>query len=199
MTGIGLYGIYTINGNKSIKNNQHTEVHQGSKMIIKGFSEIRQIQNGVELHCGCIIDFIVKEGGTTTIDKIDTYTSLYKLGPMTAEYYVNLLSKFCLPININGRVVEADVAKLTEILEQQKTELPFKHGKPWTDEDTIHMCELSNQGFSITQIAMKLHRTDTAIIQRMNNLRIGEKCMHLIEKSEAVRIFLKKRVSPNPK
>lgn len=146
----------------------------------------------------CIIDFIVQENGETTLKRIGDYTGIKKIcTELTVCLLKQLQSASILILRPDGTVL-GSIAKLTRIIEQEKTTLPNNHGKPWSENDIVLLAELSEEGRIIPHIAKKLHRTESSVTMTTSTLRKAYRLIPIIEKYKVVRDFASKQVSPNP-
>jgi len=164
-------------------------------MIPEGLNP--KVERGYRLINCCIIDFIVKEKGSTTFSKIEFHTGLKQNQLRWAvDILVNLRNAGI--VNIKGENVTASVTKLTQIMEQEKTQLPNNYGKPWSENDAIILCELANDGVKPAIIAQKLERTEGSISMELTFWRKTGRAIPWIERNKSIRDFVNKHTSPNP-
>jgi hypothetical protein len=156
-----------------------------------------QVERAVKIILFCIVDYVVKEEGSTTLGSISGYTGLNKVGPeWTADALKILVNNNIL--TMNGNIVSGDVALLTKILEQEKTRLPINHGKPWSEHDYAILAEMGIQEARPTFIAQKMSRTESSVHMATSRIRFAYRAMPWIMENSALRKYASMQNSPNP-
>ncbi len=158
----------------------------------------KKVQRALKLILFCVVDFVVAEQGFTTLKRIEHHTGLKKIGNSWTADCLRILSQNKL-IRIAGDTITGDVAALTKIKEQEKTKLPKNYGKPWTEEETVVLCELNVAGHDDVYVARKLERTENSVTQRLTQGRLAYKMIPWIKRHSVVEECFGKFVSPNAK
>ena len=156
-----------------------------------------QVGRGYKLISFSIISFIIKERGKTTLGSIELHTGLGKAELSWAVDILLFLQKQGI-VAIKGNRVTASVAKLAQLKEQEKINLPDNFGKPWSEDDTNILCEMSLDKKHPHKIAIKLKRTENSILMQQTFLRKTGRVMPWITRNPAIKVVVEKFVSPNP-
>jgi len=147
----------------------------------------------------CIIDFLIKEGGSVSFSKIEKHTGLREVGiHITAEILSYMALQKILVLDLKSYTVYGNVEKLSQIKKGREIPLPPNHNKLWSDQDIVIMCEMHQKGYAIPQIAKKLGRSENAIKEMMNRLRLAYRLIPIIKQYSVVRDFCEKTTPPKP-
>ncbi|RLI66814.1 MAG: hypothetical protein DRO67_00125 [Candidatus Asgardarchaeum californiense] len=164
-------------------------------MIPSGLN--KQVGRGYKIISSNIISILVKERGTATLDFIEKETGLKAESlKWAADILLFLQSKKILTIKEN--IVAADLAKIQAIREQEKTLLPDNYGKPWSENDTAILCEMSLADKHPHEIALKLKRTEKAVLMRQTFLRNVGRTIPWVDRNPIIKEFVEVFKSPNP-
>ena len=162
---------------------------------IKGTHE--KVERGIKLILYCIIDYVVKCDGETTLGSIAGYTGLNNVGAeWTADALKLLINGDVL--TMKGTNVYGDTATLTKILEQEKTPLPEKHGKQWSEHEYNILAELGLNGEKAIIIAKKMGRTEGSVQMAISKVRNSYNMIPMFERSANLREYGSMQNSPNP-
>lgn len=157
-----------------------------------------KVQRAVDNICHCIIDLVVRHRGDVSMKKVEEATGMKNISVNFAADIIKYMAKEGIVEIRSGRIV-GNVAKLTMILEHEKTFLPAKHGKPWSEDEYVQLAELHKYGLSKTEIAKKMGRTVSSIDMQASLIRKAYRLIPIIEKHSIVRLFASVQKSPNPK
>lgn len=173
-----------------------------------GNAELRLIDSNKDLHpkvqramdniMHCIIDMVVRYRGQISVSQIEKLTGLKSIGVYITADILKYMAKQGL-IEIRGGYIWGSVAKLTEIKEQAKTNLPLKHNKLWEEDDYVVLCEKMIAKENVDEIAKSMNRTTKSVRKQATALRKAYKLIPIIERHSVVRSFASKQKSPNPK
>ncbi len=157
-----------------------------------------QIEDGFKKVTHCIIDFMIKADGKSDLKTIEVYTGMHSISVgITADILHWMMRDKILKINNSG-IVTGSVAHLSMIIEQNKTVLPHKHNKLWSEEDYIQLCELKLTGEHNHIIAKKMNRTEKSVGMQATLVRKAYRLIPIIERNNVIREFASNFVSPNP-
>ncbi len=156
-----------------------------------------QVERAVKLILLCIIDFVVKNEGKTTLEALDAHTGLKNIGTKWCADCLRLLVEEGI-LELNGTEVTGSVPDLTAILEQEKTVLPYNYGKPWSESDTALLCELHMAGNKDVIVAQKLDRTEGSVTLQLSAGRKAYRMIPWIERNSIIAECFSEQVSPNP-
>lgn len=158
-----------------------------------------QVERGIHKIELCIIDFIIKRSGNTTVQKVANFTGLANIGDqITAEILVYMCRKGIIEISLDSFEISGDLTRLTNILIQDKAKLPEKHMQMWTDQEIVQLCELHMEGVALAEISHKLQRTEGSITKMLNRIRLAYRIIPIIEEYRCVREFCEQFASPKP-
>ncbi len=157
-----------------------------------------KVQRAVDNICRCVIDLVVRHKGDVSIKLVEEHTGLKNISTQWTADILRFMAKEGV-IEIRKNRVVGSVAKLTQIIEQEKTKLPKNHGKPWSEDDYVRLAERKISGNDMFTIAKLLKRTESSVQMQCSLLRKAFRLIPIIEKNKVVRDFVSTPKSPNPK
>lgn len=157
-----------------------------------------KIQRALDNIFGCIIDIVVGHKGEVSLQRVESITGLKKIGKTITADMIRYMVKEGI-VELRGNTIRGNIAKLTEILEQYKTNLPEKHGKPWSEDEYVQLAEMKLNKKDTAFIVSKLERTGKSVSMQMSLLRKAFRLIPIIERHKSVRDFVSVPASPNPK
>jgi len=156
-----------------------------------------KIQRAVDSIVRCVIDLVVRYKGDISIKKVEEVTGMRNISTSFTADIIRYMAKEGV-VEIRSNRIVGSVAKLTQILEQEKTLLPDNHGKPWSETDIIRLAEMKMDQMSNYIIGQKLERTEQSVQMQTSILRKSFRLIPVIERNKVVRDFVSITKSPNP-
>jgi len=157
-----------------------------------------QVERGLRVINLCIIDFLISQNGESNLDAVEKYTGLHHINTNIVADMIRFMVEEGSFILRNGKIT-ASVAKLKLMVEQEKTLLPKRHCKLWSEEDYIRLSQLQIEKTPALEIANRMSRTEQSISMQSTLLRKAFRLIPIIENNSIVRDFASIQVSPNPK
>jgi len=152
-------------------------------------------KRGVKQICFCILDFVVLKEGAVSYKEMASYTGLKTFSKSVLADILAKMNQYEI-LKVGNGLIQGDKLELLKIIPQPKTLLPENYGKPFSETDTLMLCELRLQDIPLFVIAQRLKRTEKSIDMQSSIIRKAGKMIPWVNKHSAIREFATTHVSP---